>query len=334
MKPLRKCSWLLVAALTPTPAWAESVTQFAPLEDADSPVPPLGPGPANSSPTTANSLTPAPAPSPSGTSTKPEWSLAATPEPAARPRSVPAPASDSAPVATPAVSTPPHGGLSAAHAHERSLTFGPSSTPPQDIPRSNESDESDDDHYVSISFSVARAVASLYEVTGEVALGRHFGLALLGGLGSLETKHPEYDQNVELNGRELGAQARVYVLGGFDHGLMLGGEALRIWADVSPTEVTDPAIVTINGMRYGGTATLSGEGTLTGLAAFIGYKVIASFGLTLDAKLGWQNLTLTGTGQIAGEAPINGRTVPVSESGAIRENRGVPLFNLNLGWSI
>jgi hypothetical protein len=187
---------------------------------------------------------------------------------------------------------------------------------------------------VSVSFSVARAVASLYEVTGEVALGRHFGIAVLGGVGSLETKHPEYDQTVELHGKELGAQARVYVLGGFDHGLMLGGEALRIWADVSPTEVTDPDVVTINGVRYGGKATLSGEGTLTGLAAFIGYKVVASFGLTFDAKLGWQSLTLTGTGRLAGEAPVNGQTVPISESGAIRENRGVPLFNLNLGWSI
>jgi hypothetical protein len=202
----------------------------------------------------------------------------------------------------------------------------------EDVARTDE--DSEDEHYVSLSFSVARAVASLYEVTGEVALGRHFGVALLAGVGSLETKHPEYDQKVQLEGKELGAQARVYVLGGFDHGLMLGGEALRIWADVSPTEVTDPSIVTINGMRYGGTATLSGEGTLTGLAAFIGYKVVASFGLTLDAKLGWQNLTLTGTGQLSGEAPINGQNVAVSESGAIRENRGVPLFNLNLGWSI
>ena len=158
-------------------------------------------------------------------------------------------------------------------------------------------------------------------------MGRNFGLAVLGGVGSLETKHPEYDQQVHLKGKEFGAQARVYVLGGFDHGLMLGGEALRVWADVSPTQVTDPAIVTINGMRYGGTATLSGEGTLTGLAAFIGYKVIASFGLTLDAKLGWQSLTLEGTGQLSGEAPINSQNVPVSESGA----SGVQRAGLQMG---
>jgi len=212
------------------------------------------------------------------------------------------------------------------------LVLAPHANEPADSGKT--SDSNDDAHYVSLSFSVARAVASLNEVTGEVALGRHFGLAILGGVGSLETKHPEYHQPVRMIGRERGAQARIYLLGGFDHGLMLGGEVLRVWADLAPTEVHDPSIVTINGQTYGGTAMLNGTGTLTGLGAFIGYKVIAPFGLTLDAKLGWQTLTLAGTGRISGEAPINGQNVPVSETGAIRESRGVPLFNLNLGWSI
>lgn len=337
MKRVGKSSLLLVVALAPTRARAESVTQFAPIDEASSPA-------TTSAPTTPEAKPQAAAP--------PAWAPPQVPAKAdwASPPSSVAPPTPPAPAPTPSVSDATTVNASAGQAAirpatpqarpdatpspaERHLTLSPKTgSDIADTARSD--DQTDDDHYVSLSFSVVRAVASLYEVTGEVALGRNFGLAVLGGVGSLETKHPEYDQQVHLKGKEFGAQARVYVLGGFDHGLMLGGEALRVWADVSPTQVTDPAIVTINGMRYGGTATLSGEGTLTGLAAFIGYKVIASFGLTLDAKLGWQSLTLEGTGQLSGEAPINGQNVPVSESGAIRENRGVPLFNLNLGWSI
>lgn len=200
--------------------------------------------------------------------------------------------------------------------------------------RGGDDAESDDLHHVSLSFSVARAVASLYEVTGEVALGQRFGLALLGGFGNLETKHPDYSQTIQLHGKEFGAQARVYLIGGFDHGLMLGGEALRIWAEASPTPVTDPSLITINGVRASDNAMLSGNGTLTGLGAFIGYKVIASFGLTFDAKLGYQKLTLDGSGQISGDASVGGQLIPVTEARDIHESRGVPLFNLNLGWSI
>lgn len=181
---------------------------------------------------------------------------------------------------------------------------------------------------------MARAVASLYEVTAEVGIGEHLGLAALGGFGSLDTKHPSYAQTIHLEGKELGAQVRVYVLGTFDHGLMLGGEALRIWAEAPATKVSDPSVVTINGVQYSGEATLTGDGTLTSLGAFIGYKVIASFGLTFDAKLGWQKLTLRGSGTLASQALVGGQLQPLAETATIRESRSVPLFNLNLGWSI
>lgn len=211
---------------------------------------------------------------------------------------------------------------------------GPATDPGAIGDSGGEEAETDDLHHVSLSFSVARAVASLYEVTGEVALGQRFGVALLGGLGSLEAKHPDYSQTMNLHGKELGAQARVYLIGGFDHGLMLGGEALRIWAEASPTPVTDPSLVTINGVRASDNAVLTGDGTLTGLGVFVGYKVIASFGLTFDAKLGYQKLTLDATGRVSGDASVGGRLIPVAESRDIHESRGVPLFNLNLGWSI
>lgn len=187
-------------------------------------------------------------------------------------------------------------------------------------------------HSLSLTFSAARVLASLYEVTAEVALGDNVGIALLGGLGGMDAEHPSYPYTVHLTGRELGAQARVYVLGDFDDGLMLGGEALWIWADATPTRVTDSVVV--NGVRYNGTALLSGDGTLTGLGAFIGYKMTAKFGLTFDVKLGWQRLLFKGTGSMAGEAVVNGQRERRTEHTSIRESLNVPLFNLNLGWSI
>src|SRR5690606_36320382 len=82
------------------------------------------------------------------------------------------------------------------------------------------SDEDEDGlHRLALTFSAARAVASLYEVTAEVRLGERIGLAALGRLGSLDAKHPSYPQTIHLSGRELGAQARVYVIGSLDHGL-------------------------------------------------------------------------------------------------------------------
>lgn len=332
MKLAGKCWLLFGVVLAPTPAHGESVTQFAPVDEASSP------------PVTVESPSLRPdASAPSAVQPQPVNGLpAATAYPAApavTPPVVPArpsspPASAQSPQTSAAVASHPYQPRVTAPSREpaRQLALAPRA--PETTDSGNSDDNDDGAHYVSLSFSLARAVASLYEVTGEVALGRHFGLALLGGVGSLETKHPQYDQTVELSGKELGAQARIYLLGGFDHGLMLGGEVLRVWADLAPTEVTDPSVVTIDGRTYGGTAMLNGTGTLTGLGAFIGYKVIASFGLTFDAKLGWQSLTLAGTGSLSGEAPINGQNVRVSETGAIRESRGVPLFNLNLGWSI
>jgi hypothetical protein len=193
-------------------------------------------------------------------------------------------------------------------------------------------EDSSTTHSLSLTFSAARAIASLYEVTAEVALGDNVSIALLGGLGGMDAEHPSYPYSIRLSGRELGAQARVYVLGDFDDGLMLGGEAAWVWADATPTLVTDSVVV--NGVRYNGTALLSGEGTLTGLGAFIGYKMTAKFGLTFDVKLGWQRLLFKGTGRMTGEAMVNGQRQRRTEDASIRESLNVPLFNLNLGWSI
>ncbi len=308
----RARNWLTCLVLVGYPATtlAQVVTEFPPADD------PSGPqtsySAATSQPPPATQPTPRaqrPAPQPSPPNTVQSSPTSGSPSPEAL-TSPPLP--DPTPAIQPA-------GASGAQAQSEWVDEAPGS-------------DENSLHYVSLTFSAARAVASLYEVTGEVRLGERIGLAALAGFGSLDAKHPSYPQTIHLSGRELGAQARIYVIGDFDHGLMLGGELLRIWAEASPTRVNDS--VTINGMRYEGTALLSGEGTLTGVGAFIGYKVTAGFGLTFDAKLGWQKVTLDGTGSMTGQAVVNGITEQRSRSESIHESRHVPLFNLNLGWSI
>jgi hypothetical protein len=296
MKHARNYTVVLLGLLTPRLASSQVVTEFAPVEE-----PPSEP---------AQRVVPTPLPPPDAppATTRPTSSNA-TPAPTVR-------------VASPSRDANPTG------LERRSLTLQKS----EDVDDFVEEPAKPSTHAVSLTFSAARVIASLYEVTGEIALGDHVGLAVLAGLGSLDVKHPSYPATINLEGKELGAQARVYVLGDFDHGLMLGGELLRIWAEASSTRVMDS--VTINGVRYDGTALLGGEGTLTGLGAFVGYKVVASFGLTFDAKLGWQKLTLDGSGSLTGEAVVNGQTQQRSETKSIRESENVPLFNLNLGWSI
>ncbi len=305
----RARNWLTCLVLVGYPAttFAQVVTEFPPVDDPSGP--PTSYSAATSQPAPATQPTPTtPLPQPDTLRSSP-GSVPPSPETLTR---SPAPEPDPTPAIQPA-------GDSGARAQ------------PEWIDETPAADENSL-HYVSLTFSAARAVASLYEVTGEVRLGERIGLAAIAGFGSLDAKHPSYPQTIHLSGRELGAQARIYAIGDFDHGLMLGGELLRIWAEASPTRVNDS--VTINGVRYEGTALLSGEGTLTGVGAFIGYKVTASFGLTFDAKLGWQKLTLDGTGSMTGQAVVNGITEERSQSESIHESRNVPLFNLNLGWSI
>ncbi len=316
MKRARNYTVVLLGLLTPRLGWSQVVTEFAPVEE-----PPPGP-PQTVVPAPLPPAAPKPSMLPSTVSRETQGSVEETErrlDETERSQERQPPPAGTASTPTSANPTGPE---------ERSLTLQKN----EDLGDFVEAPEKPSTHTLSLTFSAARVIASLYEVTGEVAIGDHIGLAVLGGLGSLDVKHPSYPATINLEGKELGAQARVYVLGDFDHGLMLGGELLRIWAEASSTRVTDS--VTINGVRYDGTALLGGEGTLTGLGAFVGYKVVASFGLTFDAKLGWQKLTLDGSGSLMGEAVVNGQTQQRSETKSIRETENVPLFNLNLGWSI
>lgn len=190
---------------------------------------------------------------------------------------------------------------------------------------------SSDTHHLAVSFSVARVFASLYEVTAELRLAERLSIAALAGLGEFEanlsqfraslpqqaqSSFSEADERVHLKGREFGGQARFYVIGGFDHGLFVGGELLRVWAETAPGDL------------------VQGSGTLTGSGAFLGYKVTAGFGLMFDVKVGIQKLSVVGEGTATGEVTYMGQTQIVSASDSIDEERTLPLLNVNLGWAI
>jgi hypothetical protein len=143
------------------------------------------------------------------------------------------------------------------------------------------------------------------EVTGEGRLASKFGLAGVVGVGSIEGDLPDPSGNVRteiFSVWEIGASARYYLLGDFDHGMQLGAEVLYVNVDVEGENV-------------------SGTGAGTALGPFIGYKVSADFGLTFDSQLGFQFVV----GRVEAES---GGAMAEGEANAV-----VPLLNLNLGWA-
>ncbi len=153
-------------------------------------------------------------------------------------------------------------------------------------------------------------------------------VAVLGGVGGFDVPLSQLGENVHVTGKELGGQARVYLFGNFDHGLTIGGEYLRLWAEADPinVEAVPPPPLPP------GDAVLTGEATLTGLGAFLGYKYTSSFGATFDAKLGIQKVTADGEGQVSGD--VGPEYPTLTESETFHYDQLVPLVNVNVGWAI
>lgn len=102
---------------------------------------------------------------------------------------------------------------------------------------------------------------------------------------------------------EIGASARYYLIGSFRHGMQVGLEALYL--SVSGDMENTLAV---------------GKGLCVG--PFIGYKYIASFGLTVDIQ-GGAGYTLIG----ASASDDDGNSASDSDSDVL------PILNLNIGWS-
>lgn len=359
MKPVHRDRGLVLPVLIctgafvgvrPALAQSEAVTQFAPLEDSPVPTAPVA---ANPRPFTPASSIEAPAPVTANTAAVvPSDATVAqpnvSPTVAPNPTVSPAPTVGSswlgattttAPAPYPAPKLAPEPAPAVVDSGLPVFVKAPSPAR-DDVTPEVLKDDDDETHRLAVTFSLARAFllpavvpkdvknTALYEGTLELKVFERLSVAVLGGVGGFDIPLTQLGENVHVTGKELGGQARVYLLGDFDHGLMIGAEYLRLWAEADPITVEavpPPPLPPGNGV-------LTGEATLTAMGAFLGYKITAGFGLTCDAKLGIQKLTADGKGTVSGEVGPGYPTLTESET--FHYDQLVPLINVNVGWAI
>lgn len=159
---------------------------------------------------------------------------------------------------------------------------------------------------VSVTFSPLHLVLPVLEAHVEVSIVRHFGVALVGGVGSVSAESPDPVIDGErFSAYELGGQFVAYPLRDFS-GLQLGAEVL--WVHVS-TENFAGRLITADA---GGFA----------VGPLIGYKLMLRVGFTAFVQGGFQYAL------IRGEASDSQGNRSTDEQSAF-----FPLVNLNLGWS-
>lgn len=156
---------------------------------------------------------------------------------------------------------------------------------------------------LSLTISPLHLAMPVFEVTGEYALAPDFGVAAIGGYGSMELEYSD-GTSKDIPVLELGAQAMYYAWGDFNGGMQVGAELL--WLKVFMPEERG-VTVSANGVAVG---------------PMLGYKWVTSFGLSFVVQGGYQFLFAQAKGKDA-----TGREV---ESSA---DTGIPLLNLNAGWS-
>jgi hypothetical protein len=169
------------------------------------------------------------------------------------------------------------GSLSVAHAQE---------------PTSITASEPEKPLHASITFSPVHLALPAAELTAEIAVTPKIGVAVIGGIGSVK---PQLSDDRVLV-YEAGISPRYYVWGNFRQGVELGVEALYVHASADSQMVT-----------------VSAEGLAIG--PYVGYKWVASMGLTLEAQLGASYFAMRGDG--------------VDED----DSRFAVLLNLQVGWS-
>ena len=156
---------------------------------------------------------------------------------------------------------------------------------------------------LSVTISPIHLAFPVAEITAEYALAPQFGIAGIGGFGSMSAKDYR-GKNVTYPVLELGGQASYYLFGSFRHGMQVGAELL--WIKIFPPE-DQGVTVDVNGIAFG---------------PMVGYKWAARFGLTFMVQAGYEFLFAQAEAEnTAGEQ---------AESSA---ESGVPLVNLNAGWS-
>jgi len=162
---------------------------------------------------------------------------------------------------------------------------------------------SQNEKHFSLTMSPFHLALPVLELTGEYALSPKVGAAAIAGYGGVkETGISGNKINIPV--LELGAQFNYYVTGSFRSGLQLGAELL--WLKISPPD-QQGITVKANGAAAG---------------PFVGYKWIWGSGFTLFLQGGYEKLFAQAKAKDA-----NGQEIQNSVED------GIPLLNVNLGWS-
>lgn len=170
--------------------------------------------------------------------------------------------------------------------------------------------EADDGHMLSITVSPIHLFMPVVEITGEYRLSPKLGVAgiLGGGQYTQETKAGDtVIAEDTFTVFEAGAQVRYYVFGDFEHGMQIGAEL--IYMHLAGDNLQDTNV--------------SGSGAGLAVGPFIGYKIATDLGFTFDAQLGYEFVA------VQAEASDS----DTGESGSDSDSQGIPLLNLNVGWS-
>lgn len=158
----------------------------------------------------------------------------------------------------------------------------------------------------SLTMSPIHAALSIFEFTGEYAVSPKFGVAGIGGYGGLELDKTDGTTTTkeDIPVLELGAQAIYYPWGNFNGGMQVGAELLWLKLFIPEEENVE---VSVNGVAIG---------------PMLGYKWVMGFGLTFDVQGGYQFLFAQAKGNDAEGTEVEAST-----------DTGIPLINLNAGWS-
>ena len=148
-------------------------------------------------------------------------------------------------------------------------------------------------HDLALTFSPFALLYPIAEVAGEYQVLESLGAGLILGVGK-----NEFDSDEKLMFWEAGAQVVYYPVGGFDHGMQVGVEAM--FESVSANA---------NRMRHYGYAA----------GPLIGYKLVLSFGMTLAVQSGF--------------AWVKSHRRDTKSDAGVEKSNVQLLMNVNLGWS-
>ncbi len=145
----------------------------------------------------------------------------------------------------------------------------------------------------SVSWSPVHLVLPVVELEAEFNVEPHMGVGVIGAVGRVSDE----SNTITATAYEIGGQYNYYFMKPFA-GLHAGGEVLYL----SLGDIEQDSSVTGTGLSLG---------------AYVGYKVLTSFGFTFVAQ--------GGVAYLAVEAE--------SSTSMTSEKRVYPLVNLNVGWS-